>query len=164
MLVIFTGLPGTGKSTLARRVAETLSLPYFSKDSFEARLFEDGFTEGNSIHGYHLLLDAARLQLSLSVGAVVDAVFPLPGFRQELFDMARDHQTDCKIIHTLCSDDDLHRQRLADRPVTVPWSPPDWDEVLRLREMYTEWSQPVLRVDAVHPLEHNVERVLVYLR
>jgi len=39
--VVVTGLPASGKSTVARTVAEGLSLPLFDKDAFLEALFED---------------------------------------------------------------------------------------------------------------------------
>lgn len=40
-LIIITGLPGTGKSTLGRRLAEKLQLPFISKDDFKEIVFDD---------------------------------------------------------------------------------------------------------------------------
>lgn len=37
-LIIFSGLPGTGKSTLAENVGRQLSIPVFAKDWLEATL------------------------------------------------------------------------------------------------------------------------------
>ena len=37
-LIIFSGLPGTGKSTLAEAVARQLGIPVFAKDWLEAAL------------------------------------------------------------------------------------------------------------------------------
>ncbi|HVS18944.1 MAG TPA: AAA family ATPase [Planctomycetota bacterium] len=39
-LVVLAGLPGTGKSTLAERLAEALDAPVFSKDRVRAALFD----------------------------------------------------------------------------------------------------------------------------
>lgn len=40
LLVIVTGLPGTGKTTLARRLAADLHLPFIHKDGIKETLFE----------------------------------------------------------------------------------------------------------------------------
>lgn len=41
-LVIVAGLPASGKSTLAERLAEALELPLFTKDGFKERLYDAG--------------------------------------------------------------------------------------------------------------------------
>jgi hypothetical protein len=164
-LILLTGLPGTGKSTLAQHIGRTLKIPVFSRDGFESRLYTEGLTDGHSVQGYLLLLDTIRKQLELGVSCVADAVFPLPGFRDELRNAADRYNASFKIIHSVCSNADLHQQRLTDRSVAVPWPPPDWDEVQRLRAMYTPWPDgSVLRVDAVNPLNDNLTRVYDYLQ
>ena len=40
LLVLVTGLPCAGKSTLARQLAAGLELPYHAKDELKERLFE----------------------------------------------------------------------------------------------------------------------------
>ncbi|MFZ4462043.1 MAG: AAA family ATPase [Patescibacteria group bacterium] len=41
LLIIITGLPCTGKTTLGRKLAEELRLPFVSKDDFKELLFDD---------------------------------------------------------------------------------------------------------------------------
>jgi predicted kinase len=40
LLLVVTGAPGSGKSTVARRLAAELGLPYFSKDVIKETLFD----------------------------------------------------------------------------------------------------------------------------
>ena len=41
-LIIFSGLPGTGKSRLAEAVGRALAIPVFAKDWLEATLLRSG--------------------------------------------------------------------------------------------------------------------------
>ena len=46
-LIIFSGLPGTGKSALAEAVGRRLGLPVFAKDCLEATLLRAELTPSN---------------------------------------------------------------------------------------------------------------------
>ncbi len=61
--ILYSGLPGSGKTTLAHALATHLQIPVFSKDRMERVLKADGLTDGGSITSYHLLLDMADEQL-----------------------------------------------------------------------------------------------------
>lgn len=163
-LIQFTGLPGTGKTTLARATARELRLPWLAKDHFEAILMRGDLTNGHSAHSYEFLFHTADAQLALGLGVVLDAVFPLPGFRDHVAQIAAAHGASLHIIHTTCTDETLHRQRIAERPVTVPWTPVSWVEVERLRAVYVPWPpDAVLTLDAVNPLAENTRRLHAYL-
>ncbi|HPL92977.1 MAG TPA: AAA family ATPase [bacterium] len=41
LLIIISGLPCTGKTTLGRKIAEKFCLPFFSKDDIKESLFDD---------------------------------------------------------------------------------------------------------------------------
>ncbi len=43
-LILFTGLPGTGKSTLAEALSQMINVPVFSKDLIEAALRRGNIT------------------------------------------------------------------------------------------------------------------------
>jgi predicted kinase len=112
--------------------------------------------------GYHLLLDLADEQLSLGVSVVLDAVFPLEGFRAEARAIAERHQAAFRVIYCHCSDEALWQERMRTRHRYVPnWTPVDWAEVERLREKYQPWDdRQVLRVDAADDLDENLTRAL----
>ena len=49
-LIVFSGLPGTGKSTLAEAVGRHLSIPVFAKDWLEATLLRSELSPSNQIN------------------------------------------------------------------------------------------------------------------
>lgn len=75
MLVVTTGLPGAGKTTLARQVASALRLPLLSKDVIKERLFD---VLGGHDRAWSIKLGAAASEILWSVagecfgGAVIE--------------------------------------------------------------------------------------------
>lgn len=166
-VVLISGLQGCGKSTLARRTAERLNIPLFAKDRFQSLLRQRGLAERNTADGYHLMFDMADEQLSLGVSIILDAVFPLSGFRQEVAQIAQRHQARFRPVYCYCSDEAEWRKRISERQHNyVPhWSPMGWEEVERFREMFTPWPpETTLFIDAMTNLETNVEAVCTWLK
>ena len=164
--MLFSGLPGTGKTALARQVARELTIPLLAKDRVQSALCVRGLAERRTVDGYHLLFDLADEQLALGVSVLPDAVFPMQEFRLRARDMADRHGARFRAIHCFCSDAKTWQRRMEERQQYVPhWTPVGWSEVERIREIY-EPRKPrsALFVDAVNSLEENLARVLRWLR
>lgn len=166
VLVLFSGLPGCGKTTLARRAAQRFGIPLFAKDRLQARLRQQGLAPRATADGYHLILDLADEQLSLGVSAILDAVFPQAGFRQRARQIASQRQARLGVIYCHCSDLELWKRRFDDRAQYVPdWSPVGWEEVERIRPTFEPWSpDEALFVDAVNDIEGNFARVAGWIQ
>ena len=161
ILILFSGLPGTGKTTLSQKTAAYYHLPLFSKDRFQSLLVEKHLAKRNTADGYYLLIDQAEAQLSLGIGVVLDAVFPLPGFRQTLQKIAAQHTAIFIPIFCYCSSNEIWEKRMQNRCQLVPnWTPVGWEEVLRLKEIFTPWNpQEVLFLDVINQPEKNFGRL-----
>ncbi len=62
-------------------------------------------------------------------------------------------------------DEAAHRARLAGRERGIPgWHELDWSEVERVQSYYAAWHEERLIIDAMKPLEDNIEAVLKYLQ
>ena len=164
-LILLSGLPGCGKTTLARKIAASLHIPLFAKDRVQSTLRKLELADRTTADGYHFLLDQADEQLNLGLSVVLDAVFPMQGFRDEARAIAERHGASFRPIYCHCSNETLWQQRLHERHRYVPnWTPVNWTEVERLRPTFQLWEDAqVLRVDAVDNLENNLSTALAWI-
>jgi len=168
-VIIFTGLPGTGKSTLAERVARTVRAPAFEGDwlmgglkpahAALAKLDRAEYVAA----WFGLLRTLVTRQLMLDQSAVV-------------VDLVSDselvlwHETGARfearlfLVECICSDEAVHRARLENRTRGIPgWHEVGWDHVERMRAEVQQLTADRLIVDAMEPVEDNLRRVLSYI-
>ena len=167
-LIVFSGLPGTGKSELAEAVGRALGIPVFAKDWMESTVKTFGRTQDERAGeiGYGLLTTLAGRQLRLGQSAILDSVASTLSIRAEWRALAEQYRSGFRVVECLCSDENVHRQRLAARRRDIPnWPELAWSEVERVRGYYVPWgAEPRLEVDMVKPLDENLAQVLQYLQ
>jgi len=163
-LIVFSGLPGTGKSTLAEAISKQLGIPVFAKDWLEAVLFENGLQsipKGKSLGyvGYELLTTLAERQLMLGQSVILDSVASIITIRTQWKDLAKQYHADWRVIECVCSDEKIHRERLLTRKRGIPsWHELDWSEVEQVKAYYQPWQEEHLILDMVQPFEENLAR------
>lgn len=170
-LIVFSGLPATGKSSVAEAVARELDIPLFAKDWLAATLkrLGMGYGEAGSSQlgqaGYELLTTLAQRQLSLGQSAVLDSVLSWENTRRRWRNIAADYRAQWYVIECICSDETLHRTLLASRRYNIPgWQELAWTEVVRVKAYYKPWDEDHLILDAVDLLADNVQTALEYIR
>ena len=163
MLLIFGGLPGTGKSSIARAAAEKLGAVYLRMDSLEQALVDSGLVKEQwdlGPAGYYSGYALAGDNLRLGSTVIADSVNPLQitrdAWRQTALDAGRPYLE----IEVICSDKQEHHRRVAGRKSDIPGLKlPTWDEV-EARE-YHAWDRDRLILDTARiSVERAVEAVL----
>jgi len=167
--IIFTGLPGTGKSSIAEAVARELNIPVFAKDWLEATLIRCELSPSASRSlgsaGYELLTTLAERQLRLGQSVILDSVASTITIRAEWRALAQTYQAEWRVIECICSDEAAQRERMKVRQRHIPgWHELDWSEVKRVRAYYAPWDEKRLILDAGNLLEENIAAALRYLR
>jgi predicted kinase len=169
-LIVFSGLPGAGKSSIAEAVARELSIPVFSKDWLEATLIRCGLKPPSNgpllgPAGYQLLTTLAERQLQLGQSVILDSLASTLSIRAEWRTLALSYQAVWRVIECVCSDEATHHARLQVRERGIPgWHELDWSEVERVKAYYAPWDEDRLILDAVNALEDNIAAALHYLR
>lgn len=155
MLIIFGGLPGTGKTTIARAIAEEIGATYVRIDTIEQALRSSGAVPGDmGPHGYVVAYAIAEDNLAIGRDVVADSVNPIAITRAAWRDVAARASTSFLEVEVVCSDPSEHRRRVESRGV-----PPTWEDVVR--RPYEPWDGPGIRIDTSH---RSITDVLVMLR
>lgn len=145
VLHVFSGLPGTGKSTLARLLAERVGGVWLRIDTIEQAL-RDFCGVAVVDEGYRLAYRLAMDNLRLGNCVIADSCNPLEITRRDWEQVARSSGVDFVNIEVWCSDPAEHRRRVETRGPEVPGLRlPTWEEVAG-RE-YEPWTRERVRID-----------------
>jgi predicted kinase len=172
LLVLITGLPGTGKSTMAEAAGRTLGAPVLGHDWAMSGLrpypelqhtLDAMGPRGHRGVGWSLLWALARSQLRLGSSVVLDGVARDPeveGTRR----VASEEGVASLVVMTTCGDAGLHRVRVEGRQRAIAnWYELDWDHVERARSSWIPPGDVDLVVEADDPVVENAARLRTFL-
>jgi len=146
-LIVFAGLPGTGKSSIARGVAEAIDAIWLRIDSIEQAIRDSGVVCGSlDDAGYRAAYAVARDNLVLGRDVVADSVNPWALTRNAWRDTGTSAGAQVFEIETVCADTGEHRRRVETRVPEVPGlTLPDWASVTG--HDYHPWDRDRLTID-----------------
>ena len=141
-VIIFGGLPGTGKSTLARQFAETLGAVYLRIDTIERAIADSDEAGSIDDKGYRVAYALAEDNLRLGRTAIGDSVNRLQITRDAWRRVAERAAVRAVEIEVICSDQREHRRRIETRLADIPVT---WNEVVTRN--YEPWSGNHISID-----------------
>jgi predicted kinase len=147
VLIVFAGLPGTGKSSIARELARITGAVWLRVDSIEQAIRESGAVPGSlDDAGYRAAYAVAEDNLRLGRDVIGDSVNPWMLTRIAWRDAGLRAGAQIVEIEILCSDVEEHRRRVEARTSGVPGLIlPDWQAVTG--RDYHPWDRDRLTVD-----------------
>ncbi|CAN2533969.1 hypothetical+protein [Methylocapsa aurea] len=134
MLVVFSGLPGSGKTTLSRLLARRLEAVYLRIDTMEPPI-QAAYGHDIGDVGYRVAFGVAADNLALGRKVIADCVNDVNIARDAWRAVGRAAKVVVAEIEVRCSDAREHRRRVETRIADVAGLLlPSWEEIVARRE------------------------------
>ena len=146
-LICFSGLPGTGKTTIARALARQTGAVYLRVDSVETALKHSALAPGDlKDAGYQAIAAVARDNLKNGLDVIADTVNPIRLSRDLFAETAIAGDAQVLNVELICSDAVEHRKRIETRRADIKGHQlPDWKAVTE--RYYEPWVTDCLVLD-----------------
>jgi len=162
MLIVLSGLPGVGKTTIARELARRLIAVHVRIDSIEEGIRRSAahasapMDDAGYLAGYAVAEDNLRLGHTV----IADSVNPWPLTRDAWTEVARRAGTKSIDIEIVCSDERAHEHRLTSRAVDPPGLKPLTFQEVLARD-YRHWTRDHVIVDTARKsVQECVDEIL----
>jgi predicted kinase len=165
-LIVMSGLPGSGKSTIAERLAARLKLPVLSVDPIESAIIAAGIPRSfaTGVAAYSVAATLAGEQLKLGNSVIIDAVNAEEEGKDVWRGLASRHGLELIILQVIVSDRAQHMRRIEARVRGLHGiGEVTWEQVEAREQVFTPWRERVLMLDSSRDVETNVEEALHYI-
>ena len=160
-LITLAGLPGVGKSSIARVLARRTGAAWLRIDSMDQAIWASGTAPADLLDWtYRAAQAVATDNLALGLDVIADCVNDCEEAREGWQIAARKAGAEIAWIEVACSDANEHRRRIETRSTDIAGlSLPGWNAVAG--RAYAPWERDHFTVDtARRSLEQCVEEAL----
>jgi predicted kinase len=133
MVIIVSGLPGSGKSFFAEKLAKLINAEYLSSDIIRKELFSNPtYSKEEKESVYEEMKIKMNVFLPVKTDVILDATFFKDELRKSFCKECIKHKTTCRIIIISASEEDI-RQRISHKRA---FSDADYSVYLKMKEQF----------------------------
>ncbi|MFZ0556433.1 MAG: AAA family ATPase [Nitrososphaeraceae archaeon] len=161
VIILFCGLPGVGKTTLAASVAKKTGATILSSDKIRKELIR--YPTYASVEGrliYDVLMLMTKYLSAAGIDCILDATFNRERSRKEVENRLRLNKVQLYVIECTCPEDVVF-ERLRNRK--NDFSDADYSVYAKMKNIYEPVQGRHLDVDTSLPTEINLQEILSYL-
>jgi predicted kinase len=161
VIILFCGLPGVGKTTLAASVAKKTGATILSSDKIRKELIR--YPTYASVEGrliYDVLMLMTKYLSAAGIDCILDATFNRERSRKEVENRLRLNKVQLYVIECTCPEGVVF-ERLRNRK--NDFSDADYSVYAKMKNIYEPVQGRHLDVDTSLPTEVNLQEILSYL-
>ncbi|NIJ52564.1 AAA family ATPase [Dyadobacter arcticus] len=162
MIIIVFGLPGSGKSFFASRLADKLNVKYISSDQTRKGVHALGkYSFEDKMTIYHLMAKNVDEDLNQGETVVIDATFHHDAMRAIFINLGKRRETPIRFI-LIQATDSITKKRLSGIRQD---SEADYAVYLLIREQFEMPEIPILKLQSENDnIDRMTQKALEYLR
>lgn len=155
MLIIVTGLPGTGKTTIAEALAKEIDGIVFSTDKIRKRIFEKPvYNEEDKRIVYDELFSQTGKYLTKGKNVILDGTFYTKGLRQRAKEVGKSF---CEEVYFVYCEtpEELLKERINKRK--DKFSDADYSVYLKIKKIFEEFEEDVTFINTSNQVNTNID-------
>ncbi|MDO8663579.1 MAG: AAA family ATPase [Candidatus Wildermuthbacteria bacterium] len=164
MLILVCGLPGSGKTRVAREISEKMKISLFRTDEIRKKLFKKPkYTSYEKWLVYQVMFLLAEAFLENKMSVILDATFPWRSARMRAIKIAERYKTSFRIIEVKCPEEILLK-RIARRFKKGGLSDADENIYFKIKKEFEPISDKHPVIDTSGDFEETKAQILKIIR